>query len=40
MRPATAEEVAQEHEHGAHGHHHEELDDSDEGDHFRSHPLQ
>ncbi len=42
VRPATAEEVAHEHVHGAHGHHHghDELDDSEDGDHFRSHPLQ
>jgi FKBP-type peptidyl-prolyl cis-trans isomerase SlyD len=41
VRPATEEEIAHEHVHGAHGHHHgEELDDSEAGDHFRSHPLQ
>jgi FKBP-type peptidyl-prolyl cis-trans isomerase SlyD len=42
VRPATAEEIAHEHVHGAHGHDHghEELDDSEEGDHFRSQPLQ
>jgi FKBP-type peptidyl-prolyl cis-trans isomerase SlyD len=28
--------------HGAHGHHHghDEMEDSEEGDHFRSQPLQ
>jgi FKBP-type peptidyl-prolyl cis-trans isomerase SlyD len=39
VREATAEEKAHGHVHGAHGHHHE-LDDSEAGDHFRSHPLQ
>jgi FKBP-type peptidyl-prolyl cis-trans isomerase SlyD len=41
VRPATAEEVAHQHVHGPHGHHHHGPDDdSDEGDHFRSVPLQ
>ena len=40
VRAATDEEIAHGHVHGAHGHHHEEMDDSDEGDHFRSQPLQ
>jgi FKBP-type peptidyl-prolyl cis-trans isomerase SlyD len=40
VRAATAEEIQHEHVHGAHGHHHEEMDDSDAGDHFRSQPLQ
>ncbi|MGH8855342.1 MAG: FKBP-type peptidyl-prolyl cis-trans isomerase [Telluria sp.] len=40
VRDATAEEIAHGHVHGAHGHHHEEMDDSEEGDHFRSQPLQ
>jgi FKBP-type peptidyl-prolyl cis-trans isomerase SlyD len=39
VRAATDEEVAHQHVHGAHGHHHEEVE-SEEGDHFRSHPLQ
>ena len=40
VRAASDEEIAHGHVHGAHGHHHEEMDDSDEGDHFRSQPLQ
>lgn len=42
VREATAEEIAHEHVHGAHGHHHghEEMEDSEPGDHFRSQPLQ
>ncbi|SFD78950.1 FKBP-type peptidyl-prolyl cis-trans isomerase [Massilia yuzhufengensis] len=40
VRAASDEEIAHGHVHGAHGHHHEELDDSEEGDHFRSQPLQ
>lgn len=38
VRSATEEEIAHEHVHGAHGHHHDDLED-EEGDHFRSHPL-
>ena len=38
VRAATEEEIAHEHVHGAHGHHHEDPDD-EEGDHFRSHPI-
>lgn len=38
VRVATDEEIAHEHVHGAHGHHHEDPDD-EEGDHFRSHPI-
>lgn len=38
VREATEEEIAHEHVHGAHGHHHEQPDD-EEGDHFRSHPV-
>ncbi|MFC3110461.1 peptidylprolyl isomerase [Undibacterium arcticum] len=38
VRAASDEEIAHEHVHGAHGHHHDDLDD-DEGDHFRSHPI-
>lgn len=36
VRAATEEEIAHEHVHGPHGHHH----DDEEGDHFRSVPLQ
>lgn len=39
VRAATAEEIQHGHVHGAGGHHHE-LDDSDDGDHFRTQPLQ
>lgn len=39
VRAATAEEIQHGHVHGAGGHHHE-MDDSEEGDHFRSQPLQ
>jgi FKBP-type peptidyl-prolyl cis-trans isomerase SlyD len=43
VRAATEEEIAHGHVHGAHGHHHgdddEEIEDSEEGDHFRSQPL-
>jgi FKBP-type peptidyl-prolyl cis-trans isomerase SlyD len=40
VRAATDEEIAHEHVHGAHGHHHGDEDDGDEeGDHFRSHPV-
>lgn len=38
VRAATEEEIAHEHVHGAHGHHHE-IDDGEDGDHFRSHPI-
>jgi FKBP-type peptidyl-prolyl cis-trans isomerase SlyD len=37
VRPATEEEVAHGHVHGAHGPDHDDLDD--EGDHYRSHPI-
>jgi len=41
VRAATEEEITHGHVHGAHGHHHgDEPEDSDEGDHFRSQPLQ
>ena len=42
VRAATAEEVQHGHVHGPHGHHHghEQTEDSEEGDHFRSQPLQ
>jgi len=41
VRAATEEEIAHGHVHGAHGHHHghEDMDDGEEGDHFRSQPL-
>ncbi|WP_323140689.1 FKBP-type peptidyl-prolyl cis-trans isomerase [Massilia phyllosphaerae] len=41
VRAATEEEIAHGHVHGAHGHHHGDApEDSEEGDHFRSQPLQ
>jgi FKBP-type peptidyl-prolyl cis-trans isomerase SlyD len=41
VRAATPEEIQHGHVHGAHGHdHHDEMEDSDAGDHFRSQPLQ
>lgn len=40
VRPATDEEIMHEHVHGAHGHHHDDMDEEDEsGDEFRSHPI-
>ena len=39
VRPATEEEITHEHVHGAHGHHHGDEEDGDEGDAFRSHPV-
>jgi len=39
VRKATDEEVAHQHVHGPHGHHHEDIE-GDEGDQFRSYPLQ
>lgn len=41
VRAATEEEIAHEHVHGAHGHHHEmeEPDEAEPGDHFRSRPI-
>lgn len=38
VREATPEEIAHGHVHGEHGHHHE-MEDSEQGDHFRSQPL-
>jgi FKBP-type peptidyl-prolyl cis-trans isomerase SlyD len=38
VRAASDEEIAHQHVHGAHGHHHDEPDD-EEGDHYSSHPL-
>jgi FKBP-type peptidyl-prolyl cis-trans isomerase SlyD len=42
VRAATDEEIAHGHVHGAHGHHHDDDqdDDGEEGDQFRSVPLQ
>jgi FKBP-type peptidyl-prolyl cis-trans isomerase SlyD len=41
VRAATDEEIQHGHVHGAHGHHHgDEPEDGEEGDHFRSQPLQ
>lgn len=43
VRDATDEEVAHQHVHGAHGHHHDDSGDEDgdheDGDHYSSHPL-
>ncbi|HJU71365.1 MAG TPA: peptidylprolyl isomerase [Paucimonas sp.] len=39
VRVATEEETAHGHAHGTHGHHHDDMDD-DEGDEFRSVPIQ
>jgi FKBP-type peptidyl-prolyl cis-trans isomerase SlyD len=40
VRAATDEEIQHGHVHGAHGHHHgDDMEDGDEGDHFRSQPL-
>jgi len=39
VRAATDEEIAHEHVHGAHGHHHD-MPDDEEGDQFRSIPIQ
>ena len=41
VRSATEEEIAHEHVHGEHGHHHDEGEDPDEeaGDQFRSRPI-
>lgn len=38
VRVATDEEIVHQHVHGAHGHHHDDLDD-DSADEFRSHPI-
>lgn len=40
VRAATDEEVAHQHVHGEHGHHHDDDFEGDEGDHYRSHPIQ
>jgi FKBP-type peptidyl-prolyl cis-trans isomerase SlyD len=39
VRAASEEEIAHQHVHGAHGHHHDDLDDDGADDHFRSHPI-
>lgn len=39
VRLATEEETVHGHAHGVHGHHHDDMDD-DEGDEFRSVPIQ
>lgn len=39
VRDATADEVAHQHVHGEHGYHHDDSE-GEEGDHFRSYPLQ
>ncbi|HJV50167.1 MAG TPA: peptidylprolyl isomerase [Noviherbaspirillum sp.] len=39
VRQASDEEVAHQHVHGEHGHHHDDTDD-DAGDQFRSYPVQ
>ena len=38
VRVATEEEIVHQHVHGAHGHHHDDMD-NDSGDEFRSHPI-
>jgi FKBP-type peptidyl-prolyl cis-trans isomerase SlyD len=41
VRAATPEEITHGHVHGAHGHDHgHDVEDGEEGDHFRSQPLQ
>ena len=40
VRPATEEEIAHQHVHGAHGYDHDDEEDGGEGDQFRSYPLQ
>ncbi len=40
VRNASEEEIAHQHVHGEHGHHHDDDVEGDEGDHFRSFPLQ
>jgi len=39
VRAASEQEVSHQHVHGEHGHHHDDLE-GDEGDHYRSHPIQ
>lgn len=39
VRAASDEEIAHQHVHGEHGHHHDDFE-GDEGDHYRSHPIQ
>ena len=42
VRVATEDEVTHQHVHGPHGHHHDDHNDveGEDGDHFRSYPLQ
>ncbi|HJV88316.1 MAG TPA: peptidylprolyl isomerase [Noviherbaspirillum sp.] len=40
VRNASEEEIAHQHVHGDHGHHHDDDMEDDEGDQFRSFPLQ
>ena len=39
VRSATEEEMEKKNVDGGQGHHHDDSEDGDEGDHFRSHPL-
>lgn len=39
VRAATDEEIAHEHVHGAYGHAHDDFEEDESGDHYRSHPL-
>lgn len=41
VRTASDEEISHQHVHGAHGHHHDDIEggEGEEGDQFRSHPL-
>lgn len=39
VREASAEEIQHQHVHGPHGHHHHDHDEGEDGDHFRSQPL-
>lgn len=39
VREASEEEVQHGHVHGPHGHHHHDHDEGEDGDHFRSTPL-
>ena len=41
VRAATEDEITHQHVHGPHGHHHDHDDaEGEDGDHFRSYPLQ
>jgi FKBP-type peptidyl-prolyl cis-trans isomerase SlyD len=39
VRSATEDEIAHQHVHGAHGHHHGDDSEGEDGDQYRSHPL-